>query len=69
MSRKKKAPVRKVYADPKFHSEVVSKFINSKLSYFLLSVNPIGDTRDPRPPIVVGIIRNFESFSNIDEYC
>ena len=29
MSRKKKAPVRKVYADPKFHSEVVSKFINS----------------------------------------
>ena len=25
----KKAPVRKVYPDPKFHSEVVSKFINS----------------------------------------
>ena len=29
MSRKKKAPVRKVYPNPKFHSEVVSKFINS----------------------------------------
>ena len=28
MSRKRKAPVRKVYPDPKFHSEVVSKFIN-----------------------------------------
>ena len=29
MSRKRKSPVRKVYPDPKFHSEVVSKFINS----------------------------------------
>ena len=29
MSRKRKAPVRKVYPDPRFHSEVVSKFINS----------------------------------------
>ena len=29
MSRKRKAPTRKVYPDPKFHSEVVSKFINS----------------------------------------
>ena len=29
MSRKRKAPVRKVYPDPKFHSEIVSKFINS----------------------------------------
>ena len=29
MSRKIKAPIRKVYPDPKFHSEVVSKFINS----------------------------------------
>ena len=29
MSRKRKAPVRKVYPDPKFHSDVVSKFINS----------------------------------------
>ena len=29
MSRKRKAPVRKVYPDPKFRSEVVSKFINS----------------------------------------
>ncbi len=29
MSRKRKAPVRKVYPDPKFNSEVVSKFINS----------------------------------------
>ena len=28
-ARKRKAPVRKVYPDPKFHSEVVSKFINS----------------------------------------
>ena len=28
MSRKRKAPVRKV-PDPKFHSEVISKFINS----------------------------------------
>jgi small subunit ribosomal protein S7 len=28
MSRKKKAPVRKVYPDPKFRSELVSKFIN-----------------------------------------
>ena len=29
MSRKRKAPIRKVYTDLKFHSEVVSKFINS----------------------------------------
>ena len=29
MSRKRKAPVRKVYPDPKFRSELVSKFINS----------------------------------------
>ena len=29
MSRKRKAPIRKVYPDPKFHSEVVSKLINS----------------------------------------
>ena len=29
MSRKRRAPIRKVYPDPKFHSEVVSKFINS----------------------------------------
>ena len=29
MSRKRKAPVRKVYPDPKFQSEVISKFINS----------------------------------------
>ena len=29
MSRKRKEPIRKVYPDPKFHSEVVSKFINS----------------------------------------
>ncbi len=29
MSRKRKAPIRKIYPDPKFHSEIVSKFINS----------------------------------------
>ena len=29
MSRKRKAPIRKVYADPKFKSEIISKFINS----------------------------------------
>ena len=29
MSRKRKAPVRKVFPDPKFHSETISKFINS----------------------------------------
>ena len=29
MSRKRKAPVRKIYADPKYRSIVVSKFINS----------------------------------------
>ena len=29
MSRKRKAPIRIVYPDPKFHSEVISKFINS----------------------------------------
>ena len=29
MSRKRKAPVRKVYPDPQLHSEIVSKFINS----------------------------------------
>ena len=29
MSRKRKAPIRKVYPDPKFQSEVISKFINS----------------------------------------
>ena len=28
MSRKRKAPIRKVYPDPKFHSEIISKFIN-----------------------------------------
>ena len=28
MSRKRKAPVRKVYPDPKFRSELISKFIN-----------------------------------------
>ena len=28
MSRKRKAPVRKVFPDPKFRSELVSKFIN-----------------------------------------
>ena len=27
MSRKRKAPIRKVYADPKFKSEIISKFI------------------------------------------
>ena len=29
MSRKRKAPIRKVYADPKFKSEIISKVINS----------------------------------------
>ena len=29
MSRKRKTPIRKVYPDPKYHSESVSKFINS----------------------------------------
>ena len=29
MSRKRKAPIRKIYPDPKFHSEIISKFINS----------------------------------------
>ena len=29
MSRKRKAPIRKVYPDPKFQSESISKFINS----------------------------------------
>ena len=29
MSRKRKAPVRKVYSDPKYGSKVISKFINS----------------------------------------
>ena len=29
MSRKRKAPKRKSYPDPKYHSEVISKFINS----------------------------------------
>ena len=29
MSRKRKAPIRKVYPDPKYHSEVISKVINS----------------------------------------
>ena len=29
MSRKRKAPKRKNYSDPKYRSEVVSKFINS----------------------------------------
>ena len=29
MSRKRKAPIRIVYPDPKFHSEIISKFINS----------------------------------------
>ena len=29
MSRKKRAPIRKIYPDPKFHSEIISKFINS----------------------------------------
>ena len=29
MSRKRQAPIRIVYPDPRFHSEIVSKFINS----------------------------------------
>ena len=29
MSRKRKAPVRKIYPDPKYGSVVISKFINS----------------------------------------
>ena len=29
MSRKRRAPIRKIYPDPKFKSEVISKFINS----------------------------------------
>ena len=29
MSRKKRAPIRKIYPDPKYHSMVISKFINS----------------------------------------
>ena len=29
MSRKREAPERKIYSDPKFGSKVVSKFINS----------------------------------------
>ena len=29
MSRKRKAPIRKIYPDPKFRSVVISKFINS----------------------------------------
>ena len=29
MSRKRKASIRKIYPDPKFRSEVISKFINS----------------------------------------
>ena len=29
MSRKRKAPIRKIYPDPKFKSEIISKFINS----------------------------------------
>ncbi len=29
MSRKRRAPVRKIYADPKYGSKVMSKFINA----------------------------------------
>ncbi len=29
MSRKRKSPIRKIYADPKYGSPVISKFINS----------------------------------------
>ena len=29
MSRKRKAPIRKIYSDPKYGSKVISKFINS----------------------------------------
>ena len=29
MSRKRKAPVRKIYPDPKYRSVIISKFINS----------------------------------------
>ena len=29
MSRKRKAPVRKIFPDPKYRSEIISKFINS----------------------------------------
>ena len=29
MSRKRKAPVRKIYSDPKYGSKVISKFINA----------------------------------------
>ena len=29
MSRKRKAPIRKIYPDPKYGSVIISKFINS----------------------------------------
>tara|TARA_S200000501_G_scaffold292023_1_gene277321 strand:- start:155 stop:625 length:471 start_codon:yes stop_codon:yes gene_type:complete len=29
MSRKRKAPIRKIFPDPKYRSEIISKFINS----------------------------------------
>ena len=29
MSRKRKAPIRKIYPDPKYRSVIISKFINS----------------------------------------
>ena len=29
MSRKRKAPIRKIYPDPKYGSTVISKFVNS----------------------------------------
>ena len=33
MSRKKKAPKRKNYPDPKYKSEVISKFINFEITF------------------------------------
>tara|TARA_A100001011_G_scaffold393532_1_gene483583 strand:+ start:2823 stop:3293 length:471 start_codon:yes stop_codon:yes gene_type:complete len=58
MSRKRRAPVRKVYPDPKFGSEVISKFINAimydgkrsqaeKILYDALDIIKVKSKEDP----------------------
>ena len=53
MSRKRKAPVRKIYPDPKYRSVVISKFIDLARSVYL--------TNDIRSEIKLKINKKFGS--------
>ena len=77
MSRKRKAPVRKVYPDPKFHSEVVSKFINSimydgkrstaeKILYDALDKIKSKNNEDPLK-ILIQLLATLNQILNVDQ--